>query len=622
MHIPDGYLGPQTYVPLYGVSVAFWTAALRKMKKELSVKQVPYLSMAAAFSFLIMMFNVPIPGGTTGHAVGGAIIAILLGPWTAVIAVSVVLIIQALVFGDGGITAIGADCFNMAIVLPFVSYWVFRLANGGSKGGPRLYASAFLSGYAGLVASAVFTGIEFGIQPAMASAPDGTPLYAPYPLSIALPAMAGGHMLFFGPMEGLITALLAGYFLAGEQARMHSPAGPGWTRSKKAVWAGIAVLALLTPLGIILPRLLNSGAAWGEWGPDELKKLVGFVPDGIRRLGELWQAPLADYGFGGRLPVSEDASYLITGLIGLVLTVAVAYLLARLFLRRGRGNLRASFLDKGIHHVAKVIRTTYVQWETSTGSGFLQGIDARVKVLFAAFFLVVVSLKKDAVSELYIAAFVFALAAASRLDLLSIYKRILFFGFFFGFLIALPSSLSVITKGTIVLPIATLSRAHDFWVYHIPAEIGLTREGLRGVFMLTMRVVNSVSLSLLVLYTTPFPEIIRALKVFRVPDAFLMVINLSYKYIFIFAKTVEDMHLAKKSRTVGAVDDSEARKWIAGRIALIFKRTQLGCEELYKAMLSRGFSGEIRLHGSRAAASKDYAAGAALLAAGIFFLSL
>jgi cobalt/nickel transport system permease protein len=216
MHIPDGYLGPQTYAPLLGVSVTFWAVALKRLKKQLSVRQVPYLSMAAAFSFLIMMFNIPIPGGTTGHAVGAAIIAIILGPWTAVIAVSVVLIIQAIVFGDGGVTAIGANCFNMAVVMPFVSYWVFRLVAGGSRGGKRLYAASFLSGYVGLCVSAVVTGFEFGIQPLIAVAPDGAPLYAPYPMSIAVPAMALEHLLLFGVVEGAITALLVKYFLKNE----------------------------------------------------------------------------------------------------------------------------------------------------------------------------------------------------------------------------------------------------------------------------------------------------------------------------------------------------------------------------------------------------------------------
>jgi cobalt/nickel transport system permease protein len=203
-------------MPLYGASFVFWSVALKKMKKELSVKHIPYLAMAAAFSFLIMMFNVPIPGGTTGHAVGGGIIAILLGPWTAVIAVSVSLIIQAIVFGDGGITAIGANCFNMAVVMPFVSYWVFNLIRGNAVGGTRLSIAAFLSGYVGLSIAAIVTGFEFGIQPMIASGPDGRPLYAPYPLSVALPAMALEHVVLFSIVEGVVTVLLFKYFVRHE----------------------------------------------------------------------------------------------------------------------------------------------------------------------------------------------------------------------------------------------------------------------------------------------------------------------------------------------------------------------------------------------------------------------
>jgi cobalt/nickel transport system permease protein len=222
MHIPDGYLSPQTYVPLYGATFVFWWVALKKMKKELSAKQVPYLAMAAAFSFLIQMFNIPIPGGTTGHAVGAGIIAVLLGPWTAVIAVSVVLIIQALVFGDGGITALGANCFNMAVVMPFVSWWVFKVIKGTSDSPFRLTVSAFLSGYVGLSISAIVTGIQFGIQPMIAHAPDGKPLYAPYPLEIALPVMALEHLLLFGVMEGIVTVLLFRYFMKHEPALVYA----------------------------------------------------------------------------------------------------------------------------------------------------------------------------------------------------------------------------------------------------------------------------------------------------------------------------------------------------------------------------------------------------------------
>jgi cobalt/nickel transport system permease protein len=216
MHIPDGYLSPQTYIPLYGVSAAFLAVALKKIKKELSHKHIPYLAMAAAFSFLIMMFNIPVPGGTTGHAVGAGIIAILLGPWSAILAVSVVLIIQAIVFGDGGITALGANCFNMAVVMPFVSYGVFRIIKGKGKVGSRFYLAAFLAGHIGLSAAALMTGMEFGIQPLIASGPDGIPLYAPYPISVAVPAMMIGHVSVFGIVEGLITMLILRYFMKNE----------------------------------------------------------------------------------------------------------------------------------------------------------------------------------------------------------------------------------------------------------------------------------------------------------------------------------------------------------------------------------------------------------------------
>jgi len=225
MHIPDGYLSPQTYVPLLGVTLICWSVALKKIKKELSIKQIPYLAMAAVFSFLIMMFNIPIPGGTTGHAVGAGIIAVLLGPWTAVIAVSVVLIIQALIFGDGGITAIGANCFNIAVVMPFVAYWVFNLIRGNSKKAARLSVAAFISGYVSLTLSAIMVAIQLGIQPLIAYSPDGQPLYAPYPLSIALPVMALEHLLLFSIVEGVVTVLLFKYFMKNEPELIFAATG-------------------------------------------------------------------------------------------------------------------------------------------------------------------------------------------------------------------------------------------------------------------------------------------------------------------------------------------------------------------------------------------------------------
>jgi cobalt/nickel transport system permease protein len=216
MHIPDGYLSPQTYIPLYGVFAAAVAVAVKKVRTEVSARDIPYLGMAAAFAFIIMMFNLPIPGGTTGHAVGSAVIAILFGPWAAVVAVSVALIIQALIFGDGGITAIGANCFNMAVFMPFIAYYTFRLLNRNSVKKSKVAFAAFISGYFSLVMAAVITGFEFGIQPLIASSADGKALYCPYDLKIAVPAMAIEHLLLFGIIEGLVTLTIVRYFLKNE----------------------------------------------------------------------------------------------------------------------------------------------------------------------------------------------------------------------------------------------------------------------------------------------------------------------------------------------------------------------------------------------------------------------
>ena len=126
MHIPDGYLSPQTCGVMGAAMVPVWTTAGKRVRKVVTSRSVPLLALGAAYSFLVMMFNVPIPDGTTAHAVGAVLIAILLGPWAAVVAVSVALAIQALFFGDGGVLAFGANCFNMALVMPMVGYAVYR----------------------------------------------------------------------------------------------------------------------------------------------------------------------------------------------------------------------------------------------------------------------------------------------------------------------------------------------------------------------------------------------------------------------------------------------------------------------------------------------------------------
>jgi cobalt/nickel transport system permease protein len=279
---------------------------------------VPLISVFAAFSFVVMMFNLPLPGGTTGHALGVTISAIVLGPSGAILAISIALAIQALFFGDGGISTLGANCFNMAIVASLVAYASYRLiAAGAGIASRRRVVAAAIAGYLAVNAAALIAAVEFGIQPQLFHDARGMPLYAPYPLSIAVPAMMIGHLTLAGLAEAVISAGLVAYLQAADPALLRNTAGvlPGTeaspaivhaaTNSLPRLWMAVALLMVLTPLGI-----LAAGKAWGEWSPSELAKRPSnaqaaaasdntaqssAIPAGMQRLSKLWTAPFPDY---------------------------------------------------------------------------------------------------------------------------------------------------------------------------------------------------------------------------------------------------------------------------------------------------------------------------------------
>ncbi len=206
MHIPDGYLSPVTCGVMYAASAPIWYKATKKIEKTLTSRTVPLLSIFSAFSFAIMMFNAPVPGGTTAHAVGGTLIAIVLGPWAATIGVSIALLIQALFFGDGGILSFGANTFNMAIVLPFVGYAVYQLiSRNAPASSSRHWIGAAIGGYVGINAAALAASIELGLQPLFFHMANGTPLYCPYGLAQTIPAMMLAHLTVAGFAEAVVT---------------------------------------------------------------------------------------------------------------------------------------------------------------------------------------------------------------------------------------------------------------------------------------------------------------------------------------------------------------------------------------------------------------------------------
>jgi cobalt/nickel transport system permease protein len=316
MHIPDGYLGPQTYAVLDVAIIPIWIIAARKVKRTLKTRQIPLLALGSAFAFVIMMFNVPVLGGSTGHAVGATLIAIILGPWAACISVSIALVIQALVFGDGGITAIGANCINMAVIIPFVGYYLFRLLAGDAPSPRRRVISSGLAAYVAIVAASICAGFEFGIQPLIAHTASGQALYAPYPLGVAVPSMALEHLLFFGWVEAFVTMGVVAALARSDPALVQlKPAA----RPLRWLWGGIGALIVFAPIGV-----LASGTAWGEWNAAQMKARLGYAPHGLARLGGVWKAILPSYSTPG--VGSALIGYLIAAAAGVLIAVCLAWL--------------------------------------------------------------------------------------------------------------------------------------------------------------------------------------------------------------------------------------------------------------------------------------------------------
>lgn len=211
MHIPDGYLSPIFSVGTGIVTIPMWGVAVKRVRSVLNNRTIPLLAVFAAFVFAIMMFNIPVPGGTTAHAVGGTLIAIVLGPWAAILGVSTALIIQALFFGDGGVLAIFANCLNMGILLPFVGYYSYKLIAGRSPllSTRRVWAAG-IGSYIGITVAALAVAIELGLQPILFQQ-GGRPLYNPYPMEATLPAMLISHCFGASLVEALVTALGIAY---------------------------------------------------------------------------------------------------------------------------------------------------------------------------------------------------------------------------------------------------------------------------------------------------------------------------------------------------------------------------------------------------------------------------
>lgn len=302
MHLPDGFLSLTVSALCWVLAAMLIGVAISRTNRSLGERQVPLMGIMAAFIFAAQMINFPVAGGTSGHLLGGALAAIALGPWAAMLVMTAVIAVQGLLFQDGGLLVMGANILNMGLLTAIVGYGIYRASMGRSRTVKLVAAGA--AAWFSVITGALFTSLELWLS--------GTAR-----LEIVLPAMLGVHALI-GLGEAVITAAAVGFILRTRPDLLgeRSASAQG---SRAWVGAGLAivlVVLLLTPLASVHPDGLYRVAAD-----------LGFL-----RAAQAGAGPLAGYA----VPVTRSlpVSRVLAGLLGAAAVLGLGFLIGR-FLRAG-----------------------------------------------------------------------------------------------------------------------------------------------------------------------------------------------------------------------------------------------------------------------------------------------
>ena len=294
-HIPDGFLSPPVLAGAAVISAAALAVAARRSGRELQDRRAPFLGAATAFVFAAQMFNFPLGAGSSAHLLGGALMAVVAGPWAAMLALFSVTLVQALLFQDGGIAALGANTLNLAIIGAGLGWVVYRWQLALTGTGHRRQLAA--AGVAGFV-SVVGIGLAVSFQLALSGM---------VPLGTALLAVGGAHVLVAIAEAGLTVAILGAVLRSRPDLVLGTPAPSARTRAL----AGTSTVAV----GVAL-----AAVAWGSALPDALESAGAAL--GLKEGAPVVDTPLAGYA----APIG--GGWVAAG-VGLAATAAVAWVLLR-----------------------------------------------------------------------------------------------------------------------------------------------------------------------------------------------------------------------------------------------------------------------------------------------------
>jgi cobalt/nickel transport system permease protein len=585
MHIPDGMLDTKTWVSTWAISGGFIGYAVRWTRDRLSQQRIVLMAVMSALVFALQMLNFPVAGGTTGHFAGGAACAIILGPWPAVLVLSAVLGVQALLFADGGITAFGANALNMAIIAPFVGFAVYRLALRirNTRGG--MLVGAFVAAWAAVVAASLGAALELWLS-------------GRANLLLVGGALGAWHAII-GVGEGLVTVGIVAYLSAVRPDLLAEG-----ERDASGSTGGVAVV-----LGIV--ALAAAGVSFlAATNPDGLEYVAagqGFAVEGA----DLFASPLPDYVIPG--VANERLAGVLAGIVGVVVTGALIFAaLTALGRRTPAKPTRGAHDDSGVHgHVHEHDDVEHRHPHHHTGAAAhehahptsfeaysylvspIHDLDPRAK-LVAAFVVVlgvVVSPPMRAAEFALTAALLVALTLLSRVPLRA-----------------------VLGRSALVLPVAaTIALFAPLQALGAPG-VSSVAEAYSTGWVVSWSIVSKAWLAaytlILLAATTPAPRLFAALRAARMPTVVLTLLSFVFRYLETLRDQLRSLRRALVSRGGGLRGRRLVRTYgnVAGNLVV---RSYDRGERVYAAMLSRGYDGTLPSAEPLRATNVDFACVAA-----------
>ena len=555
MHIPDGFINGPTSLIAILVAVLGIIMCLVRARRELDERTAPLAGLVAVYVFAMQMLNFPVAAGTSGHLLGGALAAILVGPYAGALAVSVVILVQGLLFADGGLSALGLNIINMGLVTAIVGWLVFRAlirALGVSR--PRVFVAAFAAGFVSVPVSALAFVLEYAVG--------GT---GTVDVKAVLIAMVSVHALI-GIGEGVITALTVVAVYLVRPDLVFGLRGARIVGRERAV-----MVRRSTPWVIVIAGLVVSLVAavfvsrFASSSPDGLEKVAadqGFLDHG--QTSPMAVSPAADYAIPGL--GDSSVSVALAGLVGVLVMAALAF---GLFLILRASKRRRPNTARPHSHGHDAGERLYLHRHTP-----IHGLPAEVKtVSMIAFILIVVFTPPTAY-------WAFA-AYGLMLIVVAVLARI-------------PARV-ILPRMLVEVPFVIFALLMPFFGTGETVEVlGLTLHvaGLIAMGNILIKGTLGVVASILLAATTPARDLLLGLERLRVPSLLVQIASFMLRYVHVISDEMSRMRLAREARGFRATG---VRSWpvIAHSGGALFIRSYERGERVHLAMLSRGYTGRL-----------------------------